>query len=137
MSAFTGPLTITELDAKNGREWELASPLIYEVGAEGSGRRIAVPAGFETDGASIPRVFWWLLPAWGRYSRPACVHDYLCDLIVQRKPHPEAPTATLADAIFYEAMTVTTVALPVRFVMWLACRLWAWLRLRQTARIAP
>src|SRR5258708_33483224 len=39
--------------------------------------RITVPVGFVTDLASVPRVFWSLLPPAARYSYPAIIHDYL------------------------------------------------------------
>lgn len=38
---------------------------------------ISVPIGFVTDFASIPRIFWSILPRDGRYTFPAVVHDYL------------------------------------------------------------
>lgn len=38
---------------------------------------VVVPAGFVTDLASIPRVFWSLLPPDGAYTFPAIIHDYL------------------------------------------------------------
>ncbi len=41
------------------------------------GPEVIVPAGFVTDLASIPRVFWSLLPRDGAYTFPAIVHDYL------------------------------------------------------------
>lgn len=97
MSAFTGALTITHLDV-DWRVWRLERPLRYEVGSLGSGRLVEVPAGFVTDGASVPRAFWALLPVWGRYSRAAVVHDYLCVLINQGAPHDLAPDRRRADA---------------------------------------
>jgi hypothetical protein len=36
-----------------------------------------VPAGFVNDFASIPSLFWTLLPRDGEYTYPAIVHDYL------------------------------------------------------------
>jgi len=136
VSSFTGPLTLTELDS-NWREWRLEQDLIYDIGAENSGRRIVVPAGFVTDGASIPRIFWGLFPAWGKYSRASVVHDYLCSAIVMGIPEKEAPTAHQADAVFLEAMAVSGVDPISRYVMYAACRLAAILRFRQTSRIAP
>ena len=41
---------------------------------------IKVPAGFITDGASVPRALWWLFPPTGRYFQAAVVHDYLLSL---------------------------------------------------------
>jgi hypothetical protein len=38
---------------------------------------VSVPVGFVTDFASIPRVFWTLLPPDGEYTYPAILHDYL------------------------------------------------------------
>jgi hypothetical protein len=38
---------------------------------------VEVPVGFVTDFASIPRVFWSILPPDGLYTYPAIVHDYL------------------------------------------------------------
>ena len=38
---------------------------------------VTVPAGFVTDFASIPRVFWSALRPDGLYTYPAIVHDYL------------------------------------------------------------
>lgn len=37
----------------------------------------AVPAGFQTDGATVPRFLWWLIPKMGRHSRAAFAHDWL------------------------------------------------------------
>ena len=38
---------------------------------------VKVPIGFVTDLASIPRLFWSVLPPTGRYSYPAIIHDFL------------------------------------------------------------
>ena len=38
---------------------------------------ITVHAGFVTDFASVPRMFWLILPPWGRYAPAAVVHDFL------------------------------------------------------------
>jgi hypothetical protein len=38
---------------------------------------VEVPKGFVTDFASIPRVFWSLLPTDGNYVYSAIIHDYL------------------------------------------------------------
>jgi len=42
---------------------------------------IVVPAGYKTNGANIPRIFWWLIPPFKPKYLPAVIaHDYLCDL---------------------------------------------------------
>lgn len=38
---------------------------------------VSVPPGFVTDFASIPRIFWSILPTDGDYTYPAIIHDYL------------------------------------------------------------
>jgi hypothetical protein len=121
MSAFTGPLSITELD-RDWKLWRLNEPLVYEVGSLGSGRVIACPAGMITDGASVPQPFWSLLPVWGSYSRAAAVHDRLCYLLEQGTPHPEALTYQAAASIFDEAMAVCGTPLAERETMTAAVR---------------
>ena len=122
MSAFTGRLTLTHLDA-DWRRWRLRHAMTYEVGAEGSGRTITVPRGFTTDGASIPQFLWGILPAWGRYSRAALIHDYGYACLREGRPHPEMPTRRAADAVFHEAMLVCGVSRPVAWLMWAAVRI--------------
>lgn len=48
-----------------------------EGGAIGRYQPVRVPVGFVTDFASIPRVFWSVLPPDGLYSYAAIIHDYL------------------------------------------------------------
>lgn len=40
-------------------------------------KSVRVPVGFVTDFASIPQVFWTMLPPDGLYTYPAIIHDYL------------------------------------------------------------
>lgn len=126
MSAFTGPLTITHLDV-DWRSWRLEEPLVYEVGELGSGRVIEVPAGFVTDGASVPRLLWSILPTWGSYSRAAVVHDFLLSRLASGAPHPKAPTRLQADRVFWEAMGVCETPLVLRVLLYVGVRLGAFL----------
>lgn len=59
---------------------------------------ITVPAGFITDGASIPKMFWSVLSPFGDYFAAAVVHDYLYS------PRNETYTRKESDLIFKEAM---------------------------------
>lgn len=121
MSSFTDQLTITEV-ALNWRVWRLEQSFTYEVGDKGSGRAITVPAGFQTDGASVPQLLWAMFPAWGSYSRAAVIHDLLCHLINLGTPHPEAPTRKTADLIFLEAMKVCGTGFFTRTILYLGAR---------------
>ena len=40
---------------------------------------VIIPKGFLTDGASVPRLFWSLLPPWGSYGQAVVLHDYLVE----------------------------------------------------------
>jgi Protein of unknown function (DUF1353) len=76
-----------------------------------------VPPNFETDFASVPRVFVWFLPRYGRYTKAAILHDYLCD---------EAKAGRMkrsdADGLFRRAMMELEVAFLRRWIMWAAVR---------------
>lgn len=105
----TGPLRVEILP--NGRSAVLIRPFLVKTK---SGKLIEVPAGFQTDFASVPRLFWRLIPPWGPYSPAAVVHDYLYATgIVSRKE---------ADQIFLELMTRLGVAPWRRNVMYAAVR---------------
>lgn len=40
---------------------------------------VYIPRGYLSDGASVPRIFWNVIPPWGRYGQAVIVHDYLCE----------------------------------------------------------
>ena len=44
----------------------------------GATDRITIPDGFNTDLASVPRLFWALLPPSGVYESAAVLHDFGC-----------------------------------------------------------
>ena len=117
MSSFLSPLRIEDAGiGRHGRPvFVLLEEFPYEVGATGSGLKICVPAGFVTDFASIPRLFWSVVPPMGQHGKAAVVHDYL-----YRKS--SGFSKILADAIFYEAMELLGVPWYRRWVMYLAVR---------------
>lgn len=59
------------------RIYYLDKKIQWKPGPGQSGPEVVVPAGFVTDLASIPRIFWSVLPTDGVYTFPAIVHDYL------------------------------------------------------------
>lgn len=129
MSHFTEqPLRLDFLDySTNKKHFQLAQELIYHVGHESSEDVVRVPVGYQTDFASVPRIFWSILPPVGRYSRAAVVHDYLCE---QCETHHyqydqcDIKTRKEADYIFLEAMYVLNVKPWKRCVMFYGVRLW-------------
>ena len=41
---------------------------------------LVIPKGYKTNGANIPRVFWFIVPPFKpKYLPAVVVHDYLCD----------------------------------------------------------
>lgn len=98
---FKTPLQVEKIGENR---WRLLSPLVYE------GRLMyIVPAGFETDFASVPRIFWRICPpVAGNHAEPAVLHDYLCE---------NSNNQPYADKIFLEAMKANGVGLIKRTVM--------------------
>jgi len=55
------------------RRWEVIEDFIF---APVTGPKILIPRGFAFDGASIPRMFWWLLNPTGILLIPGLIHDF-------------------------------------------------------------
>jgi len=117
MSRFTDALVVTPL--ADGTTWVIVRPFGYDVGREGSDDRIDVRVGFMTDFASIPRLFWIVLPKWGKYGNAAVVHDWL--YWTQRRSRPSS------DRILREGMEVLAVPGWQRLVIYWAVRAFGWL----------
>ena len=93
---FVSALRTEDIGTYRGRTvYRLETPLVYIDGE----RVITVPAGFETDLASVPRVPIAYL-AWGdRAHREAVLHDYLYSIDAV----PDLPRAE-CDELFRQAM---------------------------------
>lgn len=102
--------------------WKVAAGYRYYIGFEGSSRYVDVPTGFLTDGATVPRALWWLLPPLGEYSQATTLHDYLCRTykvieVINGVPTEVAVTRKEIDGILREAMEVLEVAAWKRFLI--------------------
>lgn len=127
MSSFTRALVCKQVGA---REWEVTEGFDYEVGALGSGWIIHVPAGFRTDGASIPRPLWWIWPPFGGWwNQAAALHDYL-----YRTKFKDIERA-VADVLLLDAMTPLHVATVSRWCIYLGVRLGGWVTYRKYRRL--
>jgi len=58
--------------------WDTLPGFRYYIGSENSNEYVDVETGFLTDGATIPRFLWWLLPPIDEYSQATTLHDKLC-----------------------------------------------------------
>jgi hypothetical protein len=94
----------------NETDWKLIEP----VGYTGNHEDFTVPAGFVTDFASVPRIFFWLLPSYGAYTKAAILHDFLIDT--------KAVSRADADGLFRRAMRELGVPFIRRWMMWAGVR---------------
>jgi len=116
MSRFTRALVVSPL--ADGKTWVLVEPFAYDVGELGSGDTIEVSRGFKTDFASIPRLFWIMLPKWGKYGNAAVIHDWL--YFTQERTREEA------DRILLEGMGVLDVPRWQQLPIFYAVRYFGW-----------
>jgi hypothetical protein len=96
-----------ESDALGSDYWRVLKEFKFYMGSPKSNMYVTVPAGYLTDGASVPRLFWNIVPPWGRYGAATTVHDVLCEyltIVVDEKPTPISRAD--ADNILREAMLV-------------------------------
>lgn len=100
----------------HGDAWRLVTPLMY---LRSDYSLIAVPIGFVTDLASIPRLLHPLIPVNGRHRAAAILHDYLYA--------SQTTSRAEADAIFLEAMASCGVRWTQRYAMYAAVRLAGWI----------
>lgn len=111
MSQFIGNFIITpSIDERTARIHEA-----FQYQSDLLQRSIVIPAGFVTDGASVPRLFWNIIPPWGQYGRAAVVHDYLYRW--------QRTTREDADDTLLEAMWVCRCRVWQQMAIWIAVRL--------------
>lgn len=124
---FLTPLVTRQLGAQKKR---LEFDLVVLI----DGEPLTIPAGIESDGASVPRFLWWLYPPFGELYEPATwLHDHCYQ-------HAEAfaggMTRGLADQLLYDG----SVGLGFRRTgarnMWLGVRAGGWLPWRRARRRA-
>ena len=106
-------------------QWQLLEPLEYE----GRADRFTVPAGTQTDLASVPRWLTWLVPVAGRWTKAAVLHDHLWST----RPVSYAD----ADGVFRRVMRELGVPLLRRWLMWAAVRTVSLVRYEPRLRAVP
>lgn len=121
-SQFTG--------TKSGRRnWVVAEPLIYctQIGIGDSRfswydrNVIVVPVGQKTDLASIPRLFWFIIPPDGSYTPAAVVHDHIY------RERKVKISRLNGDRIFLEAMKHCGTWVIVRYPIYWVVRMFGWM----------
>ena len=82
--------------------------------SERLGREVIAPAGFQSDGASVPKLAWSLFPPFGRYLESAILHDWYYRL----GAYGVSPISSYrATEIFSEAMATQGVGALSRSTM--------------------
>jgi hypothetical protein len=99
----------------DGRNWRVGRPFAYVTSWRW---QFTVPTGFKTDLASIPRIFWNILPPFGKYTEAAVLHDWLYR--THLVPRPDA------DEVLLEAMELGHTGRVTRWVIYIAVRLFGW-----------
>lgn len=88
--------TILRLTPDGFKMWKLLTEFRQTIIIDGKKHKIKVPKNTRTDLASVPRILWFLIPPFGRYSQAAVIHDYLYSTGKVSK--------LLADKIFFRLM---------------------------------
>lgn len=132
-------------------DWIIALPLTW-TGSDGDA--VIVPVGERTDFASVPRILQNIMPATGRWTRAAVIHDMLCRLLavywialqkwpggdLNTLPPPPRFNAVDTDAVFEKIMKEDGVGPIMRRIGWVGVRwgaAWNPARRKGWARTAP
>jgi hypothetical protein len=123
------PVATETLD---GRTYRITRDVAFRLS---DGRWLTVRVGFEFDWASVPRVFWVILPPGGLVGQPygigALVHDWLYyHQAIDSVPIQRA----MADAVFLEIMLYTGVSPLIAHTMHRAVRMFGWMPWNMHAR---
>jgi len=111
MPFATGPV----LMYVGGGQYRTVGPTVYV----GKDDLFQIEADFPTDLASVPRLFWALLPPSGVYERAAVVHDWLC---VHLAKGDCVASARDADGIFRRIAKEGGTGLLTRWALWAGVR---------------
>ena len=113
MGSFSGDIDLRALS--DGDHWKTLDPIAYK---DDAGEALLVPAGFITDLASVPRVFWNILPPFGKYDGAAILHDWLYST--------QQFTRSKSDGLLLEALESEGVSWLTRWVIYLGVRAGGW-----------
>ena len=127
MSAFTGPLQVTFLEATRGEKdtIRLDGALEWRIGHADSPDAVVVPVGFTSDGASIPRLFWPVVGhPLGRMRKAGVLHDFCVRTSAGRRALPGQSAVTE----FFRACRACGVNRFSSAAAWLVLTIWTPLR---------
>lgn len=111
MPFLTQGLMVREV---NPREWAIQHELRYE----GNEDIFAVPRGFITDFATVPRFATWLVPVYGLYTKVAILHDWFIKYAIGAG----LLSSKDADGIFRRVLQEEGVPPLMAWIMWTGVR---------------
>jgi len=120
---------LTPLDVRvqpSGKTFKLLYPFTYRYRRLGRKFTLTVPAGFETDFASIPQPFHVIISKLGRHNKAAVIHDAIyqgAHKLQSSLGYPMVFTRRQADLIFLDGMEDLGVPVWKRYVMYFGVRL--------------
>lgn len=82
--------------------------------------KFVIPKGFTTDFASVPQLFWWLIPAHCKAAMPSIVHDYTCEFGILPR--------WKCDAIFLRLLRQSGIKAWQYYLMYAYVRALGWVR---------
>jgi Protein of unknown function (DUF1353) len=109
---------LTECDLtplSDGLHWRLKSRLVFR--SANIEELISVPSGFVTDLASVPRLFWNILPPFC-IAQEACVHDWIY--------RNHTFSRMVCDVLLYEMMLAERRHWLMRWTIYIGVRLGGW-----------
>lgn len=93
--------------------------------AEGS-YTLHIKSGFTSDGATIPKILWFVLSPFEEYFKSCIIHDYLCDKALMSDDVYK--NRKFADTVFNESMKRQSTKDSTRIALYSGVVLWRWLR---------
>ncbi len=116
--------TFNEPDVKRVRRgvWRLREDLVLSFSVDNKLHWLHVPAGFESNLATVPWWLWWIFPPSDDYFYSVILHDYLY-------AGRTSFSRFMADALMREAMLAEGVPAWRRALMWWGVRTfggWYW-----------
>lgn len=108
----------------NGRGVTVLEPLIY-VAKNGDTHEVA--AGSTSDGASVPRLFWRVLPPFGKYWPAGLLHDAIY--------RTQSLSRKEADDLFFEAMESCGCSRLQCWTIYAAVRSFGWVAWKNNSKL--
>ncbi len=119
---LTTPLKV---ELGDGKKWRLAEKFRFYTTIIDKDKEVwfEVEEGFETDFASVPKIFMPVLQWRDKFNKASVVHDYLY--------HTKITTRKQADKIFLELMLALGINRLKAYTFYFVVRLFGWLYWRK------